>query len=235
MVVDKELAKIILNECCRGLSYDEGSRCYTLDIIHIDSSLLSKLKNEAKCLGYRLHRDDLNVFLMDIENDNSYLLKTYSTPLFDTNIQVGEILQIYLDSFSSYIEVLKVASHEFLVVKSTDNLENVQFIRIAPETILGTDLHMQFSLLSPKHKILRIDFIMPTQNHRCLDFWLMPDLRKHEVLNNIWPLYNEVKQYIDDSTLCRHFYDLTKSFAEAGLSMFVFRKMIKSILNYGHV
>lgn len=231
--IDKQLADAILNKCFRGLTYDASLRRHFVHIPNVEAYTLHYIMNLAASKNIHLHARDLNDFLKNIADMGRCVKRHYTFALSDNDILVGEYFRVYLNNVETYVELIKVKERDYIVVNTKGNdLPKVQYIHVELGYIWEPGGLLSFVQGNYSQQILDLEFLTPCAEHRYVDLWLEPNLADYEVTDNLWSLYNETKDIMDDCKMQRLFSTIAHAYLRNGLSVFTLYRVIFSIENY---
>lgn len=233
MAVNKNIVKIIFDAVYQGFYYDSIAERYQLKTLHITEQMLCNMQNKASKLGQKLCRDDINTFLINTKRTNS-IVNNYWYPLPIQQILHGEVIRFscILDGTVQYIELMKMSKTDFLIIETSIlELGKHRFLSLFVDSEITCNAQIDLSPIG-NVTITETNHVNPSFFYYYMDHYFFQCFHCYEVTHNLWPRYNELCDLLESELKRVEFENTLSHFSMDGLSTFVIRKMIDSIIRF---
>jgi len=210
--IDDKLALTILRDYCKGMSIQDVPLQVSFDLESVGKSMITLWET---AVHDKINRDSLNDFLMKVKWGNEVFVKQNVSKYiqFDTDVLVGEVLMLQFDNAGNKL-LMKMFQNEYLILNETK-----QVIVEAPWSKLESNTCNIYAL-------------HPCRTFRLLNRMWISDFYRNNVTNNLWPLFNGIRECIENDSFESSWRELLRQFSNSGLGIFAFYMLTNAILKY---
>ena len=233
MAVNKNTAKIILDAVYQGFYYESITERYQLKTLHVTEQMLRNMQDKACKLGQKLCKDDINTFLINTKRTNT-IVNNYWYQLPIQQILYGEVLRFSCiqDGTVQYIELMKMSETDFLIIETSIlELEKHGYLSLSVDSEITCNTQMDLSPIG-HITITETNHVKPSMYYHYMNHYFFEQFHRYEVSHNLWPRYNELCDLLETKLKRVEFENTLLHFSKDGLSTFVVRKMIDSIMRF---
>lgn len=199
--IDDSLALRILTDFCKGISIEGNPLQLCLDFASVDGSMRSGWDRAAHG---KINLDILNEFLQGVKYGKRLIEQDVSNYIHsDEDVLTGEMLLLRFADGSERT-FMKMYRNEYLT------LDNAKF----EKTTTSPD-----SWITSSESVRGVFVLQPSLLFRILDKIWIQNLAGNTVTDNVWPLFNSVRKYVDNQSLNESWRKLFCEFSEHGLGM----------------
>lgn len=225
MEVSSTILKRIVKECCRSLHYNDVERQFSFP-------LKSSLEGIWNILKYNIQQENHDFFLSDfnhvlslIVSSNPYRQSVSFTELSDSEIMVGEILNIKIRGEETPCVLVKMKHGQYLRPKSGDA------ISLGSKFIFRCGKELQTSEGIYWGECSEISILKPSRLDVAISGVFLKKYFKNRVSESIWPIYNMAKEIVlsSNNANCEELLRLSE---EMGINSLTLTYILKGACNH---
>jgi len=188
MVVDNEVLKIIIQNCCRSLSFDIERQQYVFPFLPSLSERWETVRNHIRDIDPTFHVSDFNNVLHRIEGLKELSIEQSLYEAADVDLLQGEMLRINLSGVSvPMLTLVKMKKGQYLDIVSGHGYSLGDEVKLQPgRTIITSEGEELGSCKS-------VTLLMPTAEHIVMGHIMLGSYYRRNIAVSLWPLFKLAK------------------------------------------
>lgn len=181
MAANSKVLKIIVEACCRSLSYYDREQQYVFTFNSSLETIWEGIRPIIKSYDAQFYLSDFNRVLFNIENAITLFHRISLEHISDAEIMNGEILEIDSNTNNNMV-LTKMKAGQYL------NVDTGQGISLGSSFQFETSQHITTSEGMQLGECKRIYLRIPRKEHIVLSNHYLGNYFQHKIADSLWPI-----------------------------------------------
>lgn len=227
MAVDNEILKIIIQNCCRSLSYDEERQQYAFPFRLTLSQVWVNMRGHIHDIDPTFNIDDFNYVLHRLAKLTELSMEKPIEEIVDVDVLPGEMFRInLLDREEKKITLIKMKHGQYLDITTGRGYSLGDKAKLQPGKAIITSEGEELGVSKS------ITLLMPTPEHIVMGRVMLGSYYRNNIATSLWPLLKLAKtaNYTNSKIICLKLTPLAK---DMGIGILPLLNIINSSMQYG--